>query len=257
MSVPEPSSPPPRPTSDAWPQTVRWVAIVFLIVAGLVAAIAIPSYLAYLRAGDLLSVLQPARIHTQIVAHVDRTLGTTRLQLVERSVVEQITRTSERTLFRSIELPDVVTSVRVPVTYTFTTDVAAIRAIDLDDATGVLTVVMDPLGWNPPAADVSAMAFEQRGSWLRLDESDEMETLRSSITELLDTRAAAHAQAVREEARRQAEAFLAAFFDEHRQTLGTEEVAQVQVRFADELEPDEANATAPTAPEPATPPATR
>lgn len=243
--------PAPRPTSDAWPQTVRWVAVVFLVVAGLVAAVAIPSYPAYLRAGDLMALLSPARIQTQVIAHVDRTLGTTRLQLVEHRTTELISRTSERTLFNQIDLPTVVTSVRVPVTYTFTTDLAAIEAIDHNAQTDTLTFVLAPLAWNPPAADVSAMAFEQRGSWLRLDEGSEMESLRGSITELLEMRAADHAETIRQDAREQAEAFFVGFLEEHGESLGVDRVIDVTVQFADELDPAEPSDTPPATPEPA------
>jgi len=154
------------------------------------AVFVVPAYFARQTAGDLIHAFTSASTTTSIIAHLDRTLGTTRLQLVEHRTTETITRTSERTLFNAFDLPAVVTTARVPVAYTYTTDLAELQSLDYDPDTQRLDIVLAPLTWNRPAADVSAIESEQEGSWLRLAEDREMTALRASITDLLHIRAA-------------------------------------------------------------------
>ncbi|MEM9253740.1 MAG: DUF4230 domain-containing protein [Planctomycetota bacterium] len=227
------------PRTDSWARTVRWIFVSLIVVVGLVVllAVLVPAWLAYMRAGDLLNAFTTTQVQTRLISHVDRTLGTSRMQLVEHHTVEEITRTSQRRLFNRVDLPEIVTSVRVPTTYVYTTDLGELHAIDYDDETGRLRIVLDDLEPGRPAPDVSAMAFRQEGSWLRFSEDDELDALKASLTELLNDRARQHTGGVRAEAREQAERFFVGFFDQHGESLGTPEVSDVDVVFADELEP--------------------
>lgn len=225
------------PRADSWARTARWIVVSLIVVVGLVVllVVLVPAWLAYLRAGDVLNAFTSTQVQTRLVAHVDRTFGTSRMQLVEHQTVEEITRTSQRRLFNRFDLPEIVTSVRVPTTYVYTTDLGELHAIDYDAESRRLRVVLDDLKPGRPAPDVSAMDFRQAGSWLRFSEDDELDALKASLTELLDARARQHADGVRAEAREQAERFFVGFFDDHGDTLGTPEVRGVEVVFADEL----------------------
>jgi hypothetical protein len=156
---------------------------------------------------EVAAAFRTGTVTTTFRGYAAEVSGTTRLQFAELKQEEAFERRdSEALLWGALALPDVVVEARAPVTYTYFLDLDKEWRFRLEGRD--VLVVVPPVEWNQPAADVSALRFTVReGSVLR-DEQVALDRLRSQMTPLLDRRARQHVPLVREAGRRKVEAFV-------------------------------------------------
>jgi hypothetical protein len=156
---------------------------------------------------EVAAAFRSGTVTTAFHGYATEVSGTTRLQFAELRQEEVFERRdSEAVLWGALALPDVVVEARAPVTYAYFLDLDEEWRFRLEGAE--VLVVVPPVRWNRPSADVSALRFAVReGSVLR-DEQLALERLRDELTPLLERRAAAHVPLVREAGRRRVEAFV-------------------------------------------------
>lgn len=208
---------PRRPSHAPWALAVATVAVVAILTGGalyvLRQARALPGDVieggrqALHDLREVAAAFRTGTVTTTFRGYATEVAGTTRLQFAELRQEEAFERRdSEALLWGALALPDVVVEARAPVTYTYFLDLDKEWRFRLEGRD--VLVVVPPVEWNRPAADVSALRFTVReGSVLR-DEQVALDRLRSQMTPLLDRRARQHVPLVREAGRRKVEAFV-------------------------------------------------
>ena len=181
--------------------------------------------------GQLESVAAAFRrgtITTAFVHYATTLTNTLHLEVATLRQMEVFTRQEEAsTGFGFIPLPDVVVEARAPVEYTYFLDLKGRWRMDVQD--GFVRVAAPALEFNTPALDISSMTLEVRKGVFKVAEVQDK--LRQSLTSLARRQAQENVPLVRENARRQVEAFvegwlLRSFSDGRRY--------QVRAVFADE-----------------------
>lgn len=156
---------------------------------------------------DVASGFHAGTVTTTFRGYATEVAGTTRLQFAELRQEEVFERRdSEAVLWGTLALPDVVVEARAPVTYVYFLDLEKEWRFRLEGRD--VLVVVPPVEWNRPAADVSALRFSVREGSVFRDEQLVLDRLRAELTPLLDRRARQHVPLVREAGRRRVEAFV-------------------------------------------------
>ncbi len=208
---------PRRPSHAPWALALAVVALVAIVVAGglyvfhsvrtLPGDVLEGGRAALRDLREVAAAFRSGTVTTTFRGYATQIAGTSRLQFAELRQEESFERRdSEAVLWGTFALPDVVVEARAPVTYTYYLDLDKEWRFRLEGRD--VLVVVPPVEWNPPAADVSALRFEVReGSVLR-DEQVVLDRLRGELTPLLAHRARQHVPLVREAGRRKVEAFV-------------------------------------------------
>jgi hypothetical protein len=246
---------PRRPSHAPWALALAAVAIgaivmagalyVFHSVRGLPAEVAEGGRQALRDLREVAAAFRTGTVTTTFRGYATQVIGTSRLQFAELRQEESFERRdSEAVLWGAFALPDVVVEARAPVTYTYYLDLDKEWRFRLEGRD--VFVVVPPVEWNRPAADVSALRLEVReGSVLR-NEQITLDRLRGELTPLLDRRARHHVPLVREAGRRKVEAFVETWLV---QRFSDGEGYRARVVFADE--PGAATPRPPALPSPA------
>ena len=238
----------------AWALAVAVIAVALIVTGGALyvfrSARSLPAELAesgrqaLTELREVAAAFRTGSITTSFRGDATSVAGTTRLQFAElrqQEVFER--RDGAAVLWGALALPDVVVEARVPVTYAYFLDLDKEWRFRLED--GVVRVVVPPVEWNRPAADVSALRFAVReGSVLR-DEQLVLDRLRGELTPLLDRRARQHVPLARETGRSKVEAFVETWLV---QGFSDGKQYRARVSFADEAPP--ASPRAPVLPSP-------
>jgi hypothetical protein len=120
-------------------------------------------------------------------SYVIKLNGVQHLQLAELSQVETFERKSTHSLFwDTLQLPDVVVEMIIPVQYTYFIDLK--KNFDFSLQNNILTVYAPEIQVAKPAADISAIELNiKKGSFLR-NEKEILKQLRLKASELLERR---------------------------------------------------------------------
>jgi hypothetical protein len=182
--------------------------------------------------GQLESVAAAFRrgtITTAFVHYATTLTNTLHLEVATLRQMEVFTRQEEAsTGFGFIPLPDVIVEARAPVEYTYFLDLKGRWRVDVKD--GVVRVEVPALQFNTPALDVSSMTLEVRKGVFKVAEVQEK--LRQSLSSLARRQAQENVPLVRENARRQVEAFVEGWL---LQSFSDGPRYQVRAAFADEV----------------------
>lgn len=144
-------------------------------------------------------------ITTTFISYATQVEGSSRFQFATLKQMEIFERKDEGA-FGFIPLPDVIAEARAPVEFTYYLDFNGTWKIMV--AGGVVCVLTPPIQFNKPAVDASKIKYEiKKGSVLRR-ESKVMEELKESVTGLSIRRAKDNIPLVREQGRKQVEAFV-------------------------------------------------
>ncbi|MEY2409210.1 MAG: hypothetical protein QOF48_1880 [Verrucomicrobiota bacterium] len=184
------------------------------------------------KAGHALSNIAAAfrqgSVSTAFVSYATTISNHQRLQVATVKQMEIFTQTNQlSTGFGYLPLPDVIVEARAPVECTYYLDLNAPWTFVLTN--GVIIATAPPLNFNKPSVDASAISYEVRKGHFKTAEAQE--SLKRSITGLVQLRARENIQLVRENARRQTTEFI-----EHWLMKSFSDAQQypVKVYFADE-----------------------
>jgi hypothetical protein len=208
---------PRRPSHAPWALAAATLAVAGMVVAGglyvfrslrsLPAEVVQGGRQALHDLREVAAAFRTGTVTTTFRSYATEVTGTTRLQFAELRQEELFERRdTEAVLWGALALPDVVVEARAPVTYTYFLDLAKEWRFRLEGRD--VLVVVPPVEWNRPAADVSALRYSVREGSVFRDEQVALDRLRSELTPLLDRRARQHVPLVREAGRRKVEAFV-------------------------------------------------
>jgi hypothetical protein len=208
---------PPRPSRAPWALAAAAVAIVAIAVGGglyvfrsvrnLPGDVVEGGRKALNDLRDVAAAFRTGTVTTTFRSYATNVTGTTRLQFAELRQEELFERRdTEAVLWGTLALPDVVVEARAPVAYTYFLDLDKEWRFRLEGRD--VLVVVPPMEWNRPAADVSALRFAVREGSVIRDEQVALDRLRAQLTPLLERRARQHVPLVRETGRRKVEAFV-------------------------------------------------
>ena len=131
-------------------------------------------------------------LSTSLQSYVTSIKGVQKLQLAELSQVETFTRTSRgRVLWKRLELPSVVVSMKAPVQYTYYINLKKSFRIEKGES-GDLRILVPPFEANPPALDLSQLQITYEKSSVFRDEARVRDMLLSEVSDLLIERSQAH-----------------------------------------------------------------
>ncbi len=168
---------------------------------------------------------------TELKSFLTSINGVQKLQVAELTQFEKITRQSRRKVFwEKLELPVVVVSIEIPVTYTYYVDLKK-KWSALEHMEGRWVVVVPDLENNPPAGEISAMnVVVEKASLFRNEESIKNQ-LMSEMSSYLRMRAEDHKEIVKEQARKELEKMITKWLD-HRNSPST----SIEVMYFSEAE---------------------
>lgn len=174
------------------------------------------------------------QIKTEFLAYATEVKTVQKLQVAELNQVEVFERTSSLSLFwNQVKLPDVVVSITTPVHFVYTVDMTGPWEFLISGQT--LEVHVPDLGYNPPAANLSATKFDiKQGSMFR-DGQSVLNKLKSEITPFLDQRAEQNKALVQETARKSIKDFVTTWMNE--KFTQDQKKLVVEVKFPHELAP--------------------
>ena len=239
---PAPAAAPPPTAHQSWARTVLWIVIAVIVSVNVLIFFkscrdlpgdALDKTGKMIdKAGQALSNLaaafQQKSVTTAFISYATTISNHQRLQVATVKQTEIFTQTNQSsTAFGYVPLPDVVVEARAPVEYTYYLDFAAPWNFVLSD--GVLIATAPPLHFNKPSVDASAISYEVRKGHFKTAEAQE--SLKRSLTALVQIRARENIPLVRENARRQTAEFI-----EHwlAQSFTDGKQYPVRVYFADE-----------------------
>ena len=176
-------------------------------------------------------------METTLRTYFTKVYGQQKLQVAQLEQLEKVSRTSRRkVLWENLELPTVVVSIEVPVTYTYNIDLKKEWSIQPAGEARGYRVVAPPLEWNRPAPDISAMEIVVEKSSVFRNENAISKKLLSELSGFLDERSEQNLHIVREQARQEicklVEKWLVAYHDED---------FSVEVVFPDEVGGEESS----------------
>jgi hypothetical protein len=238
--LPEVACPPP--VQSGWPNAVKWIAIVLIMVAGglyvfqscrnLPMEVVQKSSKAW---ADIASAFRTGTITTSFVSYATTLTNTQYLQFATLKQTELFARTEEMTTaFGYLPLPEVIVEARAPVEYTYYLDLKGKWQFILRDK--VIYVLAPAIRFNKPSVDASAISYEVKRGYLKTAEAQE--NLKKSITSLAALKAKENIGLVREAGRRQTAEFVEQWL---MRSFTDGERYAVKVFFADEkasLEPE-------------------
>ena len=217
---PKPDGRAPSSRNDwAWP--VTWMVIVFILVSGGIYvfkscrdlpgdALDKTARLAQKVGKGLAEVaaaFNQGTITTTFTSYATTMSGSQYLQFATLAQHERFTRTDEATTgFGYLPLPDVIVEAEAPVSYTYYLDLNDQWDFTLQN--GVITVTAPDIKYNKPAVDVSRITYEVKKDSLIRDTRLAMDSLKKSITSLVDKKAKTNIGLVRETGRKQTETFV-------------------------------------------------
>lgn len=171
-------------------------------------------------------------IETEFVSYASRVEGTNYLQFATLEQTEVFRRRDTSSLlWGQLALPDVVVEATAPVTYTYYVDLAGAWEFTLSGRE--LRITAPPIRFNRPAIDASKIRLEPRTTSVLRDEESALETLRRSLSTLVERRAAEHVPLVRELGRRKIGEFVRTWLAG---AFGDGGEYAVEILFADEVE---------------------
>ena len=212
MADPTQPSPDPVPPSATWAKTVLWLGVVLIVALNgflvFESCVDTPGRIID-RAGTALEKVAAAfnrgTIITSFISYATTLTNNLHLEFATLRQMELFTRQEETsTAFGYIPLPDVVVEARAPVQYTYYLDLNDPWRIVVEGST--VRVFAPAIQFNKPAVDASAITYEVRKGFLKTTEAQER--LKQSITSLVNLRARENIALVRENGRRQTEAFI-------------------------------------------------
>ncbi len=145
---------------------------------------------------------------TELKSFINQLSGVQRLQVAELKQHEKVTRKSRKKVFwEKLELPIVIVSVEVPVTYTYYVDLKETWSA-VEQSPGDWLVVVPDLEFNPPAAEISQLQVKIEKSSLFRNEMEIKNQILSQMSAYLRERAEAHRPLVMEQARKEIQALV-------------------------------------------------
>lgn len=201
------------------------VFLILLVATGFALYKGLPIYLKT----QALSRFSQETTKSEFISYMTEVNGTTKLQVAELNQMEILTQESRKRVFwNKLELPPIVVSLEVPVSYTYVVDLSKDWSIDIQS--GVMQVVVPNLEFNRPAPDVSAMKFNVQKTSVFRNENQVKSRLAKELTPYLYERAQEQVSLVRETSRSQVVKLI-----EKWASLQSTEPVQVKVLFQDEL----------------------
>jgi hypothetical protein len=170
-------------------------------------------------------------LETDLQSHLLSVQGERKLQVASVQKLEAFTRTSRLTLFKRLNLPEVVVRIQAPVTYTYVVDLKERWSIEKQD--GALYVYVSDLEANLPAVDLSQMEMKVDKPSLFRDEDEVLKGLQSAMMPLLLEQADAYLDEARSTARTEIAGFVRAFIASRESKLAE---LRIEVRFPGEGE---------------------
>jgi hypothetical protein len=204
-----PALPDEKPHTNPWAKPVMWLGIVAILCGSMVYIFKscrdFPVEVIS-KAGQALTNVasmfgRRSVITTNFGSYATAITNTQNLQLCALKQMEIFTRTEGFTL-----LPDVIAEARAPVEYTYYIDLNEPWRLLLKD--GVIYVSAPQIRPNKPAIDVSKLDYEVRKGALNPLKSEVLESLKQSITPLVNANARDRIPVVRENVRKGATEFV-------------------------------------------------
>lgn len=157
--------------------------------------------------------------------------GVQKIQVAELSQQEILSEESRlKVLWNKLELPKVVVAVSVPVEYVFYVDLQKKWQIEFSE--NRLNVICPDLEYNTPAVDVSNLQIRYEEASLLRNEKKVADHILSKLSSYLDNRAKQNRPIVREQARKQVEQLIEAWW---MQSSVSNESPDINIVFKDEL----------------------
>ncbi len=169
---------------------------------------------------------------TELVSFLSQISGVQKLQVAELKQVERVTRKSRKKVFwEKLELPIVVVSVEVPVTYTYFIDLEK-KWSAFEEAPGRWVVVAPDLEFNPPAPEISKMLIKVEKSSLFRNEQEIKNQLMAQMSDYLRLRADDHKELAVEKSRKELVSIIKKWLLHHQKNSSS-----IEVFFSKEVEP--------------------